>query len=832
MSKIGCFLSKPRGDARRLSSPQLEKWLTISVVLVACLWTFWRLSPQNIFSSTTPTGGDMGAHVWGPAFLRDELLPNFQLRGWSGDWYAGFPAMHFYMFLPYLAIVFVDLFLPYGVAFKLVAVAGVTLMPATAWLLARLSRWPFPLPALSAVAGFLFVFDFNFTIYGGNIASTLAGEFAFSIGLAVTLVYLGLVYRVIEFNQLRTLASVALAVVALCHLVTLIFAIAGTVLIVVSAGIHRIPKLFGALKAWWLLSGFAVVEIVLWRLLSQHFAALILSLFFVLCLLCIEFRGAFRALTVGVLGGALSAFWVVPFYLRRGYLNDMGWEKLTELRENLFFPAELGGAGSRISITWLLVLAGFGALAGLFRWERAIIFLVVLSSCLAIAFAQWPQDRIWNARLLPFWYLSLYLLAAWGFWYLFQAACSRTRPGRSAAPWTRKGSLAIYVAPIVALVIALAGTSLYLGTSFGGSYDEDNDFRWGPVSVSAEDRNFVRGWADWNFSGYENRAASETFSNLIRTMTKVGKDHGCGRALWEYDKDELGSYGTPMAPMLLPYWTDGCIGSMEGLYFESSQTVPFHFLMQSELSSNPSRPMRDLPYSPLNVSQGISHMKMSGIRYYLAYSDEAVSNAKGFSEDLTVITQSGPWTVFLVQDSSIVQPLEYEPLVSEGPFFGKRSWIDPAVNWFNDESRWLVPIADDGPEAWPRVPVEEIDGPTSALRFGNQSSRKLESLKITEVSVSNEEISFEVDEVGIPVIVKTSYFPNWSASGADGPFRITPNWMVVIPSEDKVELRYGRTSVENFGLVLTVLGILVLAAMKRYEKRRKAVEYLARETKI
>lgn len=774
----------------------------------------------------------MGAHVWGPAFLRDELLPNFQLRGWSGDWYAGFPAMHFYMFLPYLAIVFVDLFLPYGVAFKLVAVAGVTLMPATAWLLARLSRWPFPLPALSAVAGFLFVFDFNFTIYGGNIASTLAGEFAFSIGLAVTLVYLGLVYRVIEFNQLRTLASVALAVVALCHLVTLIFAIAGTVLIVVSAGIHRIPKLFGALKAWWLLSGFAVVEIVLWRLLSQHFAALILSLFFVLCLLCIEFRGAFRALTVGVLGGALSAFWVVPFYLRRGYLNDMGWEKLTELRENLFFPAELGGAGSRISITWLLVLAGFGALAGLFRWERAIIFLVVLSSCLAIAFAQWPQDRIWNARLLPFWYLSLYLLAAWGFWYLFQAACSRTRPGRSAAPWTRKGSLAIYVAPIVALVIALAGTSLYLGTSFGGSYDEDNDFRWGPVSVSAEDRNFVRGWADWNFSGYENRAASETFSNLIRTMTKVGKDHGCGRALWEYDKDELGSYGTPMAPMLLPYWTDGCIGSMEGLYFESSQTVPFHFLMQSELSSNPSRPMRDLPYSPLNVSQGISHMKMSGIRYYLAYSDEAVSNAKGFSEDLTVITQSGPWTVFLVQDSSIVQPLEYEPLVSEGPFFGKRSWIDPAVNWFNDESRWLVPIADDGPEAWPRVPVEEIDGPTSALRFGNQSSRKLESLKITEVSVSNEEISFEVDEVGIPVIVKTSYFPNWSASGADGPFRITPNWMVVIPSEDKVELRYGRTSVENFGLVLTVLGILVLAAMKRYEKRRKAVEYLSRETKI
>ena len=46
--------------------------------------------------------------------------------------------------------------------------------------------------------------------------------------------------------------------------------------------------------------------------------------------------------------------------------------------------------------------------------------------------------------------------------------------------------------------------------------------------------------------------------------------------------------------MLLPYFTDGCIGSMEGLYFESSTTTPFHFLNQSELSTGavarPARP--------------------------------------------------------------------------------------------------------------------------------------------------------------------------------------------------------------------------------------------------
>ncbi len=47
-----------------------------------------HLNPLNpgadlVLDRTTPTGGDMGAHVWGPAYLRDHLLPNWQLNGWS-----------------------------------------------------------------------------------------------------------------------------------------------------------------------------------------------------------------------------------------------------------------------------------------------------------------------------------------------------------------------------------------------------------------------------------------------------------------------------------------------------------------------------------------------------------------------------------------------------------------------------------------------------------------------------------------------------------------------------------------------------------------------------
>ena len=53
--------------------------------------------------------------------------------------------------------------------------------------------------------------------------------------------------------------------------------------------------------------------------------------------------------------------------------------------------------------------------------------------------------------------------------------------------------------------------------------------------------------------------------------------------LWE-GGDAIGAYGTPLALMLLPYWTDGRIQSMEGLYFEASTTTPYHFMTVATLA--------------------------------------------------------------------------------------------------------------------------------------------------------------------------------------------------------------------------------------------------------
>ena len=80
--------------------------------------------------------------------------------------------------------------------------------------------------------------------------------------------------------------------------------------------------------------------------------------------------------------------------------------------------------------------------------------------------------------------------------------------------------------------------------------------------------------------------------------------------------------------------------------------------------------------------------------------------------------------------------------------------------------------------------------------------------------MGEQDISFHVDKVGVPVLVKVSYFPNWTAHGAEGPYRIAPNMMVVVPTSNDVRLTFDRSTSDLFFYALTGLGILLLIASR------------------
>jgi hypothetical protein len=63
--------------------------------------------------------------------------------------------------------------------------------------------------------------------------------------------------------------------------------------------------------------------------------------------------------------------------------------------------------------------------------------------------------------------------------------------------------------------------------------------------------------------------------------------------------------------------------------------------------------------------------------------------------------------------------------------------------------------------------------------------------------------------------VRVSYFPNWTAHGAEGPYRIGPNQMVVIPTDTHVRMEFERSRTDLFFYGLTLLGI-ALAIFARF----------------
>ncbi len=92
---------------------------------------------------------------------------------------------------------------------------------------------------------------------------------------------------------------------------------------------------------------------------------------------------------------------------------------------------------------------------------------------------------------------------------------------------------------------------------------------------------------------------------------------------------------------------------------------------------------------------------------------------------------------------------------------------------------------------------------------------------VSDVVIEDESVSFSVDRIGTPVLVRVSYFPNWKASGAQGPYRVAPNMMVVVPTSTEVKLTFEPSSVDRLAYVMTISGFIVLGFLWRSNRRKK-----------
>ncbi len=775
-----------------------KKLSTIVAIAGPTIFLLLALHPDLILRNNIPTGGDMGAHVWAPAYLRDHLLSNFKLSGWSMDWYSGLPIYRFYMVVPALMIVLLDVILPYGIAIKIIAVIGILTLPFASWLFGRFAKFAYPIPELFAIAAAIFLFDESFTIYGGNIASTMAGEFSFSIALSLAMLGFALLAKGLDTGKHRVSAAIIISLSALSHGIVLLFVFGG-----------------------------AALMLVVWNKRES-----------------LQFGAKVIALAV-----LLSSFWVIPFVTSHAYMTDMKYEPrpsgATDSFWKMFFPLH-----TLLDVS-LTALAVIGAVTLVRSRHKAGTWMTLLTLLLAagvfIARNSLPViGLLWNPRILPFLYLLRYFLFVIGLYELVTFALrvksiARFAQGESGVPvvldiakprdnFSFNLALLSGFAVFVLVAIGFRFQELPFGSTRVNSAGQ-YEYVWGPLRTKSSNDGFVDGWARWNFTGYEGKNAYGEYYGVVQTMKQLGADttQGCGRALWE-NNGELNKYGTTMGLMLLPFWTDGCISSMEGLFFEAAGSTPYHFITAAAMSKQSSNPVRELRYDNNDAALGVKYMQELGVKYFMGFTPEAIAQASQ-QEGLTEVARSGPWVVYRVANSDVVTPLAMQPVVANISANNPRErWLEVGTSWFQHPEVWTTPIADSGPSEWQRVDVA-VD---ESKREGepNSNNRRVDVVKpatalvpvpldpvvVSNVDIGEESVKFSVDKIGVPVLVRVSYFPNWEVDGAKGPYRVAPNMMVVIPTSTNVSMHFGWNMRDYVAYLLSFAGIAWIVVTRRRSK--------------
>jgi 6-pyruvoyl-tetrahydropterin synthase related domain len=770
------FLSaSSRLQARREATERQEfSWRVFTAVLVfgVALWIVFTkaIDVHLLFHDTTPNGGDTGAHVWWPAYLRDHVFNRGRISGWTPDWYAGFPIGRYYMPVPGILIVLLDAIpgMPYNIAFKLVSALGPALLPFSAYVFARGLKAPWPAAPLMAAATLCYLFFTGYSIWGGNLYSNAAGEFSFTIGLALALFFLGTLAMALDTRRRMWLPAALLGLTVMSHVIVSMFVAIAAVLIFL---MHKPSKN--------------------WK----------------------------YGIAIGLVGAALASVWIVPMFFTRQYTFDMGWTKLERYWELLLPDSRVDDLGADLNghMRWAVWCAVGGLVIGLFRLRRATLELTAIAAALAVFFMAVPEhSRLWNARILPFYYLMIWFLAALGIAELvllirdFVIAGARV-DGR--------------VLPVSALVstVGAAGAVASLVVAFG-------------LSQHGQAAGAIHSWYDWNNYGYEAKAEYPEYNQIMTTMAGLGAQYGCGRALWdpndaggpnfEGDGDPpngVDRYGTSLALELIPYFTGGCIGSMEGLYFESSGTTPWHFITLSQLAQKPSNPIQSLTFGSIKTDfdRGITHMRMLGVKYFMAIAPETKEIAATYPADLQLVAQTDDingtapagWDIYLVKnpdgsDVQLVEALTYQPIV-----LGEAEadpWARKVANdgWFLDRTQLDRMVVEDGPAEWTRADAAQLAGiPKTPLA----------PVTVSNIRTGEDWIRFDVSEPGVPVLVKMSDFPNFVADGAEGPWRAGPNMMVVVPTSNTVTVRWGQNVPDDAGRLLSVLGLIALIGLARWK---------------
>ena len=455
----------------------------------------------------------------------------------------------------------------------------------------------------------------------------------------------------------------------------------------------------------------------------------------------------FYLLKVYGLGFLLSAFWSLPFLMLLPYTAKMNWTRTIKLDE--LFPSTL------IIFEIIAVLTIIFSLFFKEKRKKILVFILILIAALVPYFVL-NNSSIWNTRFLPFFLMTMIIISAIGVGTGYQFLQEKT-----AKLFQRKK---IFINEFI-FSLFLIVTSYFLIFGYLNS------------TIS-----FIPFWLKWNYEGFE--AKGEW--NKVVELNEYLKSLPDGRVMWEY-RSEYDKFGTPRILENLPIWTGK--PTFEGLLIESGISSYFHFINQAETTQTPTSAVAGFEYPAFNFENGSKHLKFFGANYFVAYTPEIKQLSEKYFEKLKEVND---FTVYSIPDSEMVEVLKEIDLKPK-----TKDWIDESISWYKGMNfeRPIVFYQN----------LKEFQTIKNSLK---KTEPRESSVEV--ISISDDSLTFTTQNLGQPHLVKISYFPGWKATGAKGPFLISPSFMMVIPFQNEVTLKYGYNFWDKVGFTLSLISIVYL----------------------
>jgi hypothetical protein len=233
---------------------------------------------------------------------------------------------------------------------------------------------------------------------------------------------------------------------------------------------------------------------------------------------------------------------------------------------------------------------------------------------------------------------------------------------------------------------------------------------------------------------------------------------------------------------------------LEGGIVNSAAGSMFSYYIQSETSDHCAGFPPIVKPTTFNFTNATKHLELFNVKHFIAVS-AATKAALAASPQWRLLRESHGWQLYelLANDGSYVFVPKNQPTVTV-----TNDWKQAGLDWIYD--------------------IEQLDHPRIILRpCENQPPETgagqaiTNTCRIWDEKVTDDRISFKTTGIGLPHIVKCTYYPNWKVRGADKVYMVTPCFMLVYPQQEKVELYYGLTISDHFGHLLTVIGVALTA---------------------